>query len=49
MKEKLDELKIAAAILCDKKDKSKEEIIKEYWDIYDMLRERLKMPAAVGD
>lgn len=48
MEAKIDELMIAAAILCDKKDKSKEELVKEYWELYDMLRERLKMPA-VGE
>jgi len=48
MEPKIDELLIAAAILCDKKDKSKEEIVQEYWDLYDMLRERLKMPG-VGE
>ncbi len=44
MAEKMDELKIAAAILCNKENKSKEEIAKDYWEIYDALRERLRMP-----
>ncbi len=49
MEVQLDELKIAAAILCNKKDKSKEEIAKEYWELYECLRENLKMPAAKAE
>lgn len=44
MEEKVDELKIAAAILCKKEHKSKDELAKEYWEIYDALKERLRMP-----